>query len=46
MECRTHAAPGKGSEVHNEEAFGPVTGDTIVIAIQGLNPMSHVAPGY
>ena len=35
----------KVQKVHNEEAFGPVTEDTIVIAIQGLNPMSHVAPG-
>ena len=36
----------KVQKVHNEDAFGPVTEDTLVIAIQGLNPLSHVAHGY
>ena len=30
----------KVQKVHNENAFGPVTEDTLVIAIQGINPAS------
>ena len=30
----------KVQKVHNEDAFGPVTKDTLVIAIQGLSPVS------